>query len=54
MNILWNFTLNILKLFFLYKKNIIWLTFYRLLLNIGTALYIGSGKLQKYVYTMKW
>ena len=30
-----------------FMKNIIWLTFYRLLLNIDTALYLRSGKLQK-------
>ena len=29
------------------------LTVYRLLLDIDTAPYLGSGKLQKYVYTMK-
>ena len=31
----------------LFIKNIIWLTFYSLLLNIDTALYLGSGKLKK-------
>ena len=39
---------------FLHKNNIIWLTFYRLLLSMdNTALYLRSGKLQREVYTMK-
>ena len=37
----------------MFIKNNIWLTFYRLLLNMDTALCIGSGKLKKSVYSMK-
>ena len=45
-----------LKTILFHKKNTIWLTFYRLLLNNDTALYLRSGNLQKLVdlYTMKW
>ena len=48
------FHLKYFKIIFFYKKNVILLTVYRLLLDIDTAPYLGSGKLQKYVYTMKW